>query len=165
MSDVIDLETAIANASGKNEKYTLQGIVKVEQHIQDEQGLLCLMLNGIVKKQQTRAQVGPVETIENAIIEVDCSTTEYGKFLKAYYGEEWPDNDEFLGFFPFPICDYARLEFSLNNDELGNESKGMGKFRIMSESAEQIALSLRGKKIVFEILPSDFEENHQSLDV
>lgn len=165
MSDVIDLETAIAQASGKNEKYILQGTFRVEQHIQDENGLLCLMVDGIIKKQQTRAQVGPVETIENAIIEVDCSTTEYGKFIKAYYEEEVPDNDEFVGFFPFPICDYARLEFSLNTDELGNESKGMGKFRIMSESAETIALSLRGKKVVFEILPSDFEEKNQSLDV
>jgi len=166
MSDNMDLETAIANESGKNETYALQGHFKVEQHIQDDEGFLCLLLDGVVVKRENRAQVGKAETIENAIIEIDTSTTGYAKFIKAYYNEdELPDNNEFLAFFPFPICDYARLEFSLTNDELGRASFGKAKFRIMSEGPEKIALSLRGKKISFDLLPSDFEEKHQSLDV
>jgi len=166
MSEVMDLETAIANESGKNETYPLQGIVRVEQHIQDDEGFLCLMMDGKIIRRNNRAQVGKAETIENAIIELDTTSTAFAKFVKAYYSEdELPDNDEFLAFFPFPICDYARLEFSLTNDELGRASFGKAKFRIMSEGPEKIALSLRGKKISFDLLPSDFEEKHQTLDV
>lgn len=166
MSEVMDLDSAIANESGKNETYPLQGIVKVEQHIQDEIGFLCLVLDGKTIKRADREQCGKVETIENAIIELDTTSTAFAKFVKAYYSEdELPDNDEYLALFPFPIGDYSRLEFSLNNDELGRASFGKAKFRIMSEGPEKIALSLRGKKISFDLLPSDFEEKHQSVDV
>jgi hypothetical protein len=160
MSDCKDLESAIAESSGRNEKYKLQGIVRKETHIQDDKGVLEVYVDEKLIKREPRPRKGKLEKIINAIIEIDTTTTEYMMFLKSRYeSDELPNNDEMVAAFAFPICDFGRLEFSLMVDDLGNLSKGKGKFRIMSESVEEIALkNLIGKKIVFDILPDDDEE-------
>lgn len=158
----MDLESAIKKSSGKEDTYPVRGIVKKETQVFDDKGLLSKFYDGRQIERCDRHQVGELVKVENAIIEIDCSTTGYSRFLQAYYAnDELPDNDEFLASFAFPISDLARIEFSLMKDFSGNLSKGCGKFRIMTEHIEKIALShLFGKSINIDILPESYEHEH-----
>lgn len=141
------LEEAIGDATGKSSNYILNCEVKKVD--------VAINTPLAEKKGQGSHYQG-----EAVLLMPDIENTGFARYMSAYYkdfsDDVLPNGEEFIAMIAYPVAQYTRLSFDFGADYQEGFS-----FLVMSEKADEILKHKVGEKLTIEIMPENFEGEHE----